>query len=717
MLRRINLPTRNGKPRLLGKGNLKEKPGVKESALGTALQVYQTPGNVKDSISQHARSRAGQDDISLTRDGLRYAPEAGAAMWRRKQLRHLTGTTPSGNVRTLSIKGKPTVVSRHPHKMLSAPPAPKHGKILGKLGKAGRLGMMLAAVGMSNSYGDVRAGYKDRMAELRARESEAPKQENKTKEAPTTAPKPKEKTVKPAKAAAKPKISTAAKNQQVEQEPMIDPIEARKQHFQQRLSAITMAKNPPAKPTTGGAGKAIGREAAIGFLGGLLEARRIPTEKKMRKEFKSKADTTMRKGTPITHTFYSNDRQHVFRGNPLAMRQKIIAEHRRKNFQLEPDFANYDPIKVGDYFDRLSDRGMLDRDRKTLDDSMLRIGFRKAKRVIGRAMRKAKGFLTDLVTTKKETPTKKTTKESDSSFCDFAVGNVKYPHDCGCTECHMLLESSATSFGQNMRSDTTPVPNIQEIIDNNRQVVINRLLTRRKRKKRTRVKEAYEDSNRNAYIAREMQLHSKIGRGPNDVARREGTYFGTYRMLRKLDRLGMNIATAALLINGLAPAARNIKQMFSSEARGAAENVQRVFRGIPVKESGFEAEVNAAARGYAKTRPRVKEFVDAPWDTVKNAAHAYGIRGAYHVANKLIKQKEHPNLVKAGKAIRLHKYPIGKALGYGGIVGAGYLGKKLVYDPIKRRLNNRPSRLERRIKDVSDTTQKIRDVGASHNYF
>lgn len=724
MLRKVYYPRRNSRISAVTKGNLKERPRARESVAGTAWNVVQAPGRFKDTMVDHGRELSKSEEISPTADALSHASSAVAAGLRRRKAHLLHGVTPSGITKSMSLAQKPTRITPRRGQLLLTHKKPASGR-LGKAGKALGIAGMAAGASLAHAYKHASAGYSDRMAELRARESdEAPKMENKTKEAPGSA-KPKEKVKKPAKPQAAKNTQTANNAQGTDPngEPILDPIEARKQHFQQRLSAITMAKNPPARPTAAGAGRATAREAALGFLGGLLEARRIPSEKKLRKEFKSKADTSMRKGTPITHTFYTNDRQHVFRGNPLAMRQKIIAEHRRKQFQLNPGFENYDPIKVGEYFDYLSDRGMLERDRKTLDDSRLRIIGRKTKRVVGRAARKVKGFLSDLVSTnKEEKPTKKVdkkpkVKESGTPFCDFAVGNVKYPHDCNCPDCQGLLESSATSFGQNMRGDAEP--NIQEVTDNSRQVVINRLLVRRKKKKSRKVREAYEDSNRNAYIAREMQLHDRIGRGPRDVTQREGTYFGTYKMLRKLDRLGMNVATAALLLNGLLPVARNYKQVFSSDARDAAENVQRVFRGIPVRESSFEAEVNKAGRGYQKTHSRVKEFVDAPWDTVKNAAHAYGIRGAQYVAQKLIDRENSPRLNKLGRSLRTHKYPIGKALGYGGLIGTAYAGKKLVYDPLKKRLSKKgkPSKVQRVAGEISNVAQNVRDTGAAYSYF
>jgi hypothetical protein len=178
----------------------------------------------------------------------------------------------------------------------------------------------------------------------------------------------------------------------------------------------------------------------------------------------------------------------------------------------------------------------------------------------------------------------------------------------------------------------------------------------------------------------------------------------------------MFLAKTAIVANGLAPMAqslmwqyKDVAPQFWADTRRAANSIRdsvvgkgrttRVFRGIPVKESrprSYGDEVAAAGRGYHRVSARVREFVDAPWDTTKNAAHAVGIRGARKLGKAL-----------GSKFIQRHAYPIGKVAGYGGLGLGAYGVKKLVYDPLKRRLAKsslaKPAEKIRKARDeVSD---------------
>lgn len=671
-------------------------------AVGTVLAARQVVG-------QRAQQLAGSDknpdleyDTPLT-VGIgvsKGAKKAGAMATPRRQARlrrrwrKMTGVYDAQGKRVTPKPTRPTPkaappaptapvdpVSKAAQAPRTLPKSPKY-RMSGRAAATGAVGGLALAAGKAQST--AWQGFKDQMrAYHELGESEAPTTAGSDKHlktssaAPATAKPAKPKKVKPVKPAVN-KTATASNSAAEEQIPLTpeEQLQQRAGEIRQRLSAITMATAKPAAQAPAPAKTpATKKEAASAFIGSLLEAKRIYSEEKTREQLGSKADIRMRMGTPLTHTFYSNDRKHLFSGNPLAMRQKIIAEHRRKNFALKPGFENMSPVDVGAYFDELSDKGMLEQ-RPSLDDSMIRSTWRGAKRVTGRAFRKVKGFFSNLVSSKKKT------KESDAEpeFCDFSVGNVKYPHDCDCSACRQLLETSATSFGQNMRSDTTRAGNIFEAPG--KDALVEKLLKRRKKRKQRRVRESCEDANYAATLTRELRYHGQNPE-PLGINRRPKTYFNVYSDLRRLDRLGMNLALTAVALNRLAPVAHRLllkKQMGNAE--DSANWAKRVFQGVPVREGGDVdpfPDVTSSAKDFAAHYPKTHAFLTSPFTATKKAAQSAVISGAKHfnIPNNYV----FPTSVAAA----------------GVVTAAGaYAGKKYVYDPIQRKLAKAKEELYRR---------------------
>ena len=561
------------------------------------------------------------------------------------------------------------------------PKMPKGAKpTLSTSGVLGGVGLGALAVAGKARETTLR-GFRDRMRQYDAMESEPVKKPN--LEAPSTASsapatdkpkKPKAPKVEKPKAAAGKNADGTTKpiKPGAEEQPQVDPLDARVGEYQRRLSGISMVKSAGGSPAKPGAmpTSTTARESATYFLTGLVEAKKdkVASEQRMKTALRSKANLDLRQGTPVLHTFYTNDRKHLFAGNPMAMRQKIMAEHRRKNFQLKPGFENMSPIDIGTYFDELSDQGMLDRDRKALDKSLVRNTWRKTKRVSGRALRKLRNVFSGVFQAKKTPPAK--AKESDSTFCNFAVGNVRYPHECDCVSCKGLLETSATSFGQNMQPGVTG--NIFEITQNKTRAV-EQLLRRKRGRKRRKVREAYEDLDYSHNIRRELALH---GRNPEPIAlaRRPRTYFNTYGSLRKMDRLGMTLAGAALAVRGLMPIAQQyLFKRQPVDAARSAENVSKVFRGIPVSESKRERDpfphVTRSSKQFQHKYPRLHAFFDSPIQTTKKAVQSVALHGAR----------------KIGLSNR-YAYPA-SMLGATGVVAGGiYAGKKFLYDPLQKKI-------------------------------
>lgn len=602
-----------------------------------------------------------------------------------------------------------------------------------KFGAAGKGALLAYGYGVSK----MAQGFRDRMDEYGARESDAPMSEPAPKKEATTpvsstssvadpkstspkgklkpagkgvykAPKPqttegpkgakKDPGIKQQEDAAKKGAQQSNDSQQQAPDQGEMELRGRASEFRQRLSAITMAKSPAPAPAAApkSSGAQTAKESATGFLRGILNIREAEVTKWPKREasvakfLKSKANITIRQGTPVQHTFRSNDGLHQYSGRELAMRQKILAEHKRKKFDLDPNFPNMAPRDLGAHFDYLSDKGMLE-DRPTLDDSYLGYFRRKVTRVGGRLGRKVRGFLEGVVGEKKSQP-KQLAKESSEEtapliesttpFCNFAVGNVRYPGECGCPECCTLVETAGTTFGQNMRGDVEDVGNIHEDIQKKKMAIIKRLLSRRKMKKRI-VREAYEDVARTVH--KDWALHRSHPE-PLSVTRRPNSYFQTANSLRKLDRLGMFLAKTAIVANGLAPMAQSLmwqykdaSPQFWRDARRAASKIHASVIGkrTYVRESkpGFGDEVEQAGKAYQSASPRMKEFIDSPWATVRNASHAMGMRAVNKAAD-----------LTGSTFLRRHAYPIGKGLGYGGLVGAAYAGKKLIYDPLRKKL-------------------------------
>jgi len=517
----------------------------------------------------------------------------------------------------------------------------------------------------------------------------------------------------------------AAEQTQTPEQQEEQALQGRASEFRQRLSAISMVKGatPAAPQAPKNKAPQAAKESVAGFLHGILALREAgvvkwpKSERAVAKFLKSKANTGIRKGTPVKHTFRSNDGLHQYSGRELAMRQKIMSEHRRKGFDLDPNFPNMAPKDIGAHFDQLSDRGMLE-DRPKLDDSYLGNFRRKVTRVGGRLGRKVKSFFSSLTGPAKQHEKAKEAEaattapliESTTPFCNFSVGNVKYPGECGCAECCTLIETAGSTFGQNMRADVQEVGNIHEDVQK-KKAVIKRLLSKRKSKKR-KMREAHEDVNRT--VIKDWELHRRSP-APLSVTRRPNTYFQTGAALRKLDRLGMFLAKTAIVANGLAPMAQSLmwqykdsSPKFWADTRRAAASIHasivgksRVFKGVPVREArSFEDELGSAGRTYDRVAPKVREFVDSPWQSVKNASHALGMRGV----KKLGK-------VTGSKFLKKHAYPLGKVAGYGGLLAGAYGAKKVLYDPIKKRVQ------KSRLAKVNKFKGEMEDYGNQHLTF
>jgi hypothetical protein len=488
---------------------------------------------------------------------------------------------------------------------------------------------------------------------------------------------------------------------QLEQQQTPDPetvLRGRASEFRSRLSSISMVKSP-ASPALAPVGKKpqTAKESVSGFLRGLISLREAEvtkwpkSERAVAKLLKSKANIGLRKGTPLKHTFRSNDGQHQYSGRELSMRQKIIAEHRRKNFPLPKNFENMSGRDIGAEFDKLSDRGMLE-ERPNLDPSTINYFRRRVTRVGSRLGRKVKSFLSGVATSPKKTKESETTDapliENTTPFCQFSVGNVKYPEECGCPECATLIETAGTTFGQNLRPGNIDEAEIYEDVQKKKSA-IKRLLNKRRTKKRKRVREAYEDIGR--VVTRDMNLHRRSPE-PISLTRRPNSYFQSSSTLRKLDRLGMFLAKTALVAHGLSPMAQSLmwqykdaSPQFWADTRRAASAIKdslvgksrnRVFRGHPVSESGsFRDEVEQGSKAYSSKYPRLGEFVDKPVDTVKNATHALTTRLVRRAGEKM-----------GSDTLKRHAYPIGKAIGYSGLALGAYGAKKLIYDPIRQKL-------------------------------
>lgn len=630
-----------------------------------------------------------------------------------------------------------------------------------KLGTAGKAAALTYGAGMDRLH----RGFSDRMDEYYARESEEPAAEPAPKKdaqsrIPSTStvadrrstppqgklrpagkglyksPKPqtqegpqepkKDPGIKQQEDAAKQGVAAPQDRTQSQQEQAEMEIRGRAQEMRQRLSAITMAKNPAPKPLAQPSTKTqTAKESARGFLHGVLNLREAEvkwpkSERAIAKLLRSKANIGLRKGTSVKHTFRSNDGNYQYSGRELSMRQKMLAEHRRKNFKLPDHFANMSGKELGSHFDYLSDQGMLE-PRKNLDPSYLNYFRRKTMRVGGRLKRKVTGFLSGVVDkfrSRKPEKRKESEEVDDGAliesmvpFCNFAVGNVKYPGDCGCPECEKLIETAGTTFGQNMRGPTQEMEeakgNIHEDIQK-KQFAIKRLLGRRKKKKKRKVREAYEDIARTT--ERDLMLHRR-NPPPLSVTQRPRSYFQTPNLLRRLDRLGMFIAKTAIVAHGLKPMAQSLmwqykdqSPQFWKDTARAAQSIHdsligrkpRVFRGVPVREASFGEEVWNRGQRYSERHPRIAEFTHQPAQAIKTAAHALGSRGV----EKLGK-------ITKSEFLQNHAYPLGKLAGYAGLVGGVYGAKKLIYDPIRNRL--RKSKMEKHIRKYKKARGELSD--------
>lgn len=740
MLRRTPLNTMYGKRRAIA-GNLlrlarrKQRAALGES-VNTAFRVATAPWAVPYEAGSKFQQLAGTQRDYPDDHEAEIASLSGVAKGAGKVAKRLR---------------KPRIGSRPGLKKLPPPPdtAILDGKTLDSRlkpaaarraspvskGFGRRLGTGLLAGGALTAgiaRQQITRGYRDRMDQYRAMEADRmageaelvnkPSNEKtaaqKKLQAPATkAPKrvkSKAPQVKPDKA-----VKTSAQGNQTpgttsteqRQTSPEDHYNQRVSDFQKRLASITLSGGPAAKPspTLTPSGKPA-RESARAFFGNLVEAKRLQSEMAMKKALKSKADVTIRRGTPLSHTFYSNDRKHIYSGRPLSMRQKIVAEHRRKKFALPQNFENYDPISIGNHFDQLSDRGMLEPGRKSLDDSRLRNTWRKTKRVTGRAYRKVKGLFKGILSARKPSPKAKESDSSENGFCNFSVGNVMYPSECNCSSCVALLETSASSFGQSLRAGTqaaapvgAAVGNIHELTDNlkdkGKEEIIGALLRRRKRKKQKRVAEsAHADLNYKNTLRRELEYHNRSPEPPS-IQRRPNTYFSVFGGMRRLDKLAHTMALAAVTMQGLGPiVARRLGRQHVADARRAANTTRKVFQGVPINESDpfpkFTRREQAFARGYPKTAA----FLKAPFGTTKRAVQAGLYRGVR----------------KAGVRGR-YAYPVA-VVGSTALAGAGaYAGKKLVYDPFSKKVHRAEEILKKRkdeklkqLRGRGNVTEKVR---------
>lgn len=703
---------------------MQRQAGLTESVLGTAMTALALPHTVGARTQQAAHSDHARDEDTealVAHVAHRGVKGAGKAARLRSRWR-AAGRNVDQALQRQGIKARlkgrpkaapapsqpPAVVDKDAliHKTADAPRTPARAPYKGGAKAALRGAGAGAALAVGTARSKIQQGYRDRMDEYhKLGESANPNDDSKLKK-PANAPatkaptKPKKPKVEKPVAAS----TTAAGSQAAgaDMQPILTPeqqLSQRAAEIRQSLSRISMASAPSAAkpasaPAPGGSAQQK-RESASHFLQSLIEAKRVTSEGRMKRDLKSRANLGIRRGTAVTHTFYSNNRQHVFAGNPLAMRQKILAEHRRKNFQLQPGFENMSPIEVGQYFDSLSDRGMLDRDRATLDDNLFRNSWRAAKRVSGRAYRSAKSFLSGLLSSSqgkkaKESDVVPTIESGDTGesrlmeteFCQFAVGNVKYPHDCDCSACAQLLETSATSFGQNMRSGTSPGGNISELIGADEQE--EQLLKRKKRRKRRTVREACDDAAYKAMMQRELLFHGKNPE-PVGIARRPRTYFNVLSDLRKLDRLGMNLAMTALALNRLAPAAhRFLMRKNQQGAEDGATTVQQVFYGKPVKEADPFPDVSAADTQFATSHPRLHAFLNSPVGTTRKLGQEKVLQATGHLRI--------PNS---------YAYPLSMAGGALAAAGGVYAGKKLIYDPLQKKMAVAKERLERARREKS----------------
>lgn len=397
------------------------------------------------------------------------------------------------------------------------------------------------------------------------------------------APKP-ETSVGPKKAKKGDKPGDKVGAKAADQEQTITPeqqTQLRAGEIRQRLAGISMIKSPLPKPAGASMQKPAARESDP-FIVGDKKIRRGARENTVAKVLKSKASPHLRSGTGIKHTFISDDKQHLYSGRALSMRQKIISEHKRKNFPLPENFSNIAPEKIGATFDSLSDRGMLE-DRPSLDDSTLRRWGRMGKRVFGRTKRNIVGMFKNVA--QKVTSFRK--KESEETApaelleCGFELGQIETPQDCSCSKCQELLEMSSTSVGQMTRAGVK-APNLHGIVPEETPNLLQDLLQpkekksnvvkkiiaatvknnvssrenlhvnrKRRDKKRGKESDVVKGGLMEAYdMSRDFLLHEHEKRhGARSYFKRG--FFNTNNLLFKMDRLGHAVATVAALKHGL----------------------------------------------------------------------------------------------------------------------------------------------------------------------
>lgn len=527
----------------------------------------------------------------------------------------------------------------------------------------------------------------------------------KSKKPQTSEPPKKAKIVKPIR-------GQSSQNGQTEVNNETSQLQNRAMDFRQRLAGITMIQNPvKSSIVTAPANKPQqAKESAIDFMRGVLNLREAVdqsdpnwmltrckgNEKRIAKEIKSKANLGIKIGTPVKHSFISNDKKQFYSGRNLAMRQKIMSEHKRKGFPLHPNFPNMSPAEIGVHFDELSDQGMLE-DRPNLDTGRFNYWKRRAGRVTGRFGRKVKGFLSGVVDKFRSKESENASVDcggdeilegnvDETNFCNYKVGNVKYRSECGCDECLKLQETSETSFGANLRGDTQ---DSEELIPKSfgTDIAKKRLLKRRKNKKIMR--EAYEDAAYKNTIRKDLIQHLK---NPRIESPTNKGYFNSHNLLLRLDNLGMMLAKTAIATQGLPLAMRGALQgTVVTDWKNAKDNVVGNVKMLWAALKGhkvFEADTPEYAHTWS---PDSQEGFADPLKWAKGRVKSAVGKNVYKLGKTL-----NSNFIKSAAL------PLSHIGGHLVTVGGLYAGKKLVYDPIMKKmrsLHDRVSNIELRKKE------------------
>lgn len=170
-------------------------------------------------------------------------------------------------------------------------------------------------------------------------------------------------------------------------------------------------------------------------------------------------------GVPLKYTYFSNDRKHNYAGKTIGMRQKTISLHRRLEKSLPHGYENYPFEKVNRYFKRIN---------KTAwhDHHMGKLPLIKRLKIHGnnilRKVRKlvVTGKMNESAIFEDGAFVESSSNQTPDLECSFLAEKVSTPMECGCIDCKAiskkivenqkeLRETSATSFGQNLRGSGT----------------------------------------------------------------------------------------------------------------------------------------------------------------------------------------------------------------------------------------------------------------------